>query len=83
MFEVAEMPRQGETDKPPHRSKRVFKLHEDWFFSTREGLNPGPYENEEQAEQAAGEFVEFAMVSSAQMVMQLLNSLTKSGSIHS
>ena len=50
------------------RSKRFFKLADDWYFITRENINLGPYRSYEQAAQAAATFVDFIEVAPARVV---------------
>jgi|TARA_R110000822_G_scaffold187752_19_gene326841 hypothetical protein len=45
---------------PPIRSDRFFKLHNFWFFATREGAAVGPFDSKECADRAVGDFIEFA-----------------------
>lgn len=53
--------RNGEKDErqPPIRSERFFKLHNFWFFATREGAAVGPFDAHEGAENAVGDYIEF------------------------
>lgn len=55
------MPRTGEQSeqKPAIRSDRFFKLHNFWFFATREGAAVGPFDSKEGAVQAVSDYVEF------------------------
>jgi hypothetical protein len=43
----------------PVRGERYFKLHDFWYFATREGAMLGPYDSKEQAERATRDFIEF------------------------
>ncbi|MBQ0713407.1 MAG: hypothetical protein KBT53_10640 [Porticoccus sp.] len=45
---------------PPIRSDRYFKLHNFWFFATREGAAVGPFDSKEGAVNAVVDFIEFA-----------------------
>jgi hypothetical protein len=56
------LPRQEEDDarSPPIRSDRYFKLHNFWFFATREGAAVGPFDSKEGAVNAVVDFIEFA-----------------------
>ena len=42
------------------RSERFFKLHDYWFFATREGAAVGPFDSKYCAEKAVADYVEFA-----------------------
>jgi hypothetical protein len=41
--------RRGEQSKSWFRSNRFFKVDDVWFFSTREGIDVGPFSNEDEA----------------------------------
>ena len=49
--------RRGERGHIPFRSGRFFSVGGEWFFSTREGEDRGPYPNREVAEAALLNFV--------------------------
>ena len=55
-------PRKAEdgSQKPLIRSDRFFKLHNFWFFATREGAAVGPFDSKEGAVQAVADYIEFA-----------------------
>lgn len=42
--------RKGEEGHSPFRSERVFNVGIEWYFTTREGKDMGPFENKEEAE---------------------------------
>ncbi len=42
--------RKGEELKVQFRSSRVYQVDDAWYFSTREGINLGPYATREDAE---------------------------------
>ncbi len=42
--------RKGETGSPGYRTGRFFVVDSAWFFSTREGLDHGPFPTREKAE---------------------------------
>ncbi len=44
--------RQGETEAHKVRSKRFYSINDDWYFSTRENLQVGPFTDRESAEDA-------------------------------
>jgi Domain of unknown function (DUF6316) len=60
--------RQDESSEShPHmRSDRYFKLHNFWFFATREGAAVGPFDSKEGAVSAAVDFIEFAQKAPAE-----------------
>ena len=49
MGEVEEPVRAGEAQKQWYRSNRFFQVDGVWFFSTREGLDVGPFDSEKDA----------------------------------
>jgi len=54
--------RKGETGKrAPTRCDRFFKLHNQWFFATREGASIGPFDSKNHAQDGANTYIEFAM----------------------
>lgn len=54
--------RHDTTDPPPFRStNRLFRVGNEWYFSTREATDEGPYETREEAEAALALFIEDKM----------------------
>lgn len=52
--------RAGEVETTtPIRSERFFKLHDFWFFTTREGTSVGPFDSKHCAEVAVSDYIEF------------------------
>ena len=52
--------RQGERkESSPVRTSRFFKSGDYWYYSTREGVDIGPYDHREAAEMGCSEFIEF------------------------
>ncbi|MYM63612.1 DUF6316 family protein [Pseudomaricurvus sp. HS19] len=51
--------RQGEQGQPPHRSERFFKKETYWYYTTREGVEIGPYDNRSMAEEGCALFVDY------------------------
>ena len=52
------MVRVGEEERTWFRSGRVFNVGEEFYFSTREGSNVGPFETKQGAEKGLELFVE-------------------------
>ena len=51
-------PREGETDAPiSFRAHRLFSIGADWYFSTREGIDQGPYFTKVLAENAIERYI--------------------------
>ena len=51
--------RNGENGKVPSRQERFFQQENYWYYTTREGVDIGPFDSREDAVYGAGEFVEF------------------------
>ena len=50
--------RKNEPEKVWFRSSRCFCVGEKWFFSTREGVDVGPFGNREKAERAVMRYID-------------------------
>jgi hypothetical protein len=50
--------RKGEAEKHWFRSDRFFKVGNDWFFTTRENRDVGPYTTQPEASQGLQLFIE-------------------------
>ncbi|MBU3068409.1 hypothetical protein KOI40_01190 [Aestuariicella sp. G3-2] len=55
--------RQGETGRPPERNDRFFKKDEYWYYTTREGVDIGPFDSEDDAITGCSDFIEFIFTS--------------------
>lgn len=51
--------RTGEQGNVPDRTGRFFTSREYWYYTTREGVDIGPFDNLEDAIHGASEFIEF------------------------
>lgn len=49
--------RRGESGTPPYRTGRFFVVDSNWYFSTREGLEHGPFPTKEKAEQECKTYI--------------------------
>lgn len=49
--------RAGELGEIPFRSDRFFCVGNQWYFSTREGFDSGPYANKNRAEESLRRFL--------------------------
>lgn len=54
--------RLGENGQVPNRSERYFKQESYWYYSTREGVNIGPFDHQSDAHEGCMEFIEFVSV---------------------
>ncbi|BFM08534.1 DUF6316 family protein [Halioxenophilus aromaticivorans] len=50
--------REGEQERAWYRSDRFFKVNGEWYFSTREKIDVGPFTSRENASQGLSLFVE-------------------------
>ena len=51
--------RTGEAGPIPERNGRFLKQNGYWYYSTREGVDIGPFDSREEAEIGVGEFIDF------------------------
>ncbi len=51
--------RNGESETHAIRNQRFFQMEHYWYYTTREGVNIGPFDSCIQAEQGVAEFIEF------------------------
>ena len=51
--------RNGENGKVPSRHERFFQSDEYWYYTTREGVDIGPFDSFTDAERGANEFIRF------------------------
>lgn len=49
--------RRGEQDKVWFRTERCFSIGSDWYASTREGVNLGPFKSRQEAASAAERYI--------------------------
>lgn len=54
--------RQGEEGNIPFRTERFFSVADKWYFSTREGVDSGPYASRERAEEGLKRFLKVAQL---------------------
>lgn len=47
----------GESGEVPFRSDRFFTVDKQWYFSTREGFDSGPYATKERAKMSLERFL--------------------------
>ena len=63
--------RAGEQGKVPIRSGRFLKKEGYWYYSTREGVDIGPFDSREDAEVGVGEFIDFICASEPKVLAAL------------
>lgn len=67
--------RAGEIGNIPVRTDRFFAAQGQWFFSTREGLPIGPFEDKQDAKQGLGDFIEFMTLAEPKTLSRLYAAL--------
>ncbi len=55
--------RSGEAGAIPSRKGRFLQKDNYWYYSTREGVDIGPFDSREDAEVGVGEFIDFICAS--------------------
>ncbi len=55
------MNRTGEAGNCPNRSQRFFKKADYWYYSTREGVDIGPFDSLSEAETGVSDFIDFIL----------------------
>ena len=63
--------RAGEDGAIPLRSDRFLKKNDYWYYTTREGVEVGPYDLPQDAEQGVGEFINFIDASEPKIIEML------------
>ncbi len=48
------------------RTERFFKLHDYWFFATREGASVGPFDSKDCAVSGVADYIEFTQEASSE-----------------
>lgn len=60
---MATLNRAGEQGSVPSRHGRYLQKDGYWYYSTREGVDIGPYDSHDDAELGVGEFIDFIQAS--------------------
>lgn len=55
----------------PERTGRFLKKNGYWYYSTREGVDIGPFDSREDAEVGVGEFIDFICAAEPQVLEAL------------
>jgi hypothetical protein len=55
--------RSGEEGSVPNRNGRFLQKESYWYYSTREGVDIGPFDSRPDAEVGVGEFIDFICAS--------------------
>jgi len=51
--------RTGEQGSVPERNDRFYKADDYWYYTTREGVDIGPFDSLEDADKGANDFIDF------------------------
>lgn len=68
---VSAMNRIGESNNTPTRTSRYFKVDDYWYYSTREGIDIGPFDTAQEAESGISDFIDFIIHAEPQVVDSL------------
>lgn len=60
--------RSGEAGIHPFRNDRFFQMEDFWYYTTREGVNIGPFDSCYDAQLGVDEFIEFICVADEHIV---------------
>ncbi len=60
--------RTGELGDVPDRNSRILQKDRYWYYSTREGVDIGPFDGRNDAEVGVGEFIGFISASEPNVV---------------
>lgn len=55
------MNRRGELGATPARNKRYFQKEDYWYYTTREGVDIGPFDTLNEAETGVSDFIDFVL----------------------
>jgi len=55
------MNRSGESGTVPVRHNRFFQQHDYWYYRTREGIDIGPFDSQEEARRGVQEFIDYVV----------------------
>lgn len=63
--------RLGEQGNVPERQERFFQKDSYWYYTTREGVAIGPFDNLSEARTGATDFIEFIQGAGSEMIPTL------------
>jgi hypothetical protein len=63
VLNIATLNRSGELGTIPNRNTRILQKDNYWYYSTREGVDIGPFDAQQDAEIGVGEFIDFICAS--------------------
>lgn len=65
------MNRSGELGSVPNRQSRFFQDNGYWYYTTREGMNIGPFDTLQEAESGVSAFIDFVTHADPQVLKVL------------
>jgi len=65
--------RAGEQGDIPERSGRFIQKEDYWYYTTREGVDIGPFDSRDDAETGVGEFIDFVCAAEPK-ILEILES---------
>jgi hypothetical protein len=65
---MATFNRAGEQGSVPNRNGRFLQKDDYWYYTTREGVDIGPFDTRDDAEVGVGEFIDFICASEPKVV---------------
>lgn len=68
-------PRNGENAAVPLRTDRFFAVNSSWFFTTREGVDIGPFATKEDAYNGLIDFIDFVERADPNLLNQFFNNM--------
>ena len=63
------MNRSGEVGVCPMRTDRFFAVSSSWYFSTREKVAVGPYQDKKEAKQGLSDFIEYMTLQNTRQII--------------
>ena len=63
--------RVGESGSNQNRNNRFFQKADYWYYSTREGINIGPFDSQIEAKNGASDFIDFIIHAEPSVVQSL------------
>lgn len=69
--ENTEVRRSGEKGVTPERSRRYFEQQGYWYFRTREGMDIGPFDTQQSAEEGVNGFIGFLLQAREDVVTRI------------
>lgn len=65
------MNRNGEQGYTPNRNSRFFEQDGYWYYTTREGMNVGPFDSAHEAESGVSKYIDFVLHAEPEVLQAL------------